>query len=106
MHQHSVDKEVKKKEKSSDWHPSLKKLVRFAASLDGIQPAQVIPLSYRKIINASMVGHAKIELLAQLRALGHKELEWDLPFVNALRHGTFESPRWTPQTISPYYCSG
>jgi hypothetical protein len=49
MHQHSVDKEAKKKEKSEDWHPSLKKLVRFAASLDGLQPAPVIPPSYRTV---------------------------------------------------------
>ena len=75
MHQHSAAKEVEKNKKSEDWHPSLKKLVCFAASLNGIQPAPSIPPSYRKVINASGVGKAEIVLIAQLGALGHKEIE-------------------------------
>lgn len=101
MLQHSVDKEFEKKEKSVDWHPNLKQLVRFAASLDGSIPAQTIPLSYRKIINASTVSQADIELLAQMRASGLEDLEWDLLLVNSLRNGSFEYIKMdTPNNFS------
>ena len=101
MLQHSVDKDLEKKDKSVDWHPNLKKLVRFAASTDGINPAPSIPLSYRKVINASSIGHAKIEMLAQMRESGNEEIEWDLTLVSALRSGLFEYTKMdTPGNLS------
>ena len=104
MHQHSVDKELEKKDKSVDWHPNLKKVVRFAASPDGINPASGIPTSYKKIINASTIGHAEIELVAQMGDLGHDELEWDLALVHSLRNGLLEYNKMdTPDNLTIFH---
>jgi hypothetical protein len=101
MHQHSVKKDLEKKDKSVYWNPNLKKLVCFASSLDGIIPVGGIPLLYKKILNAPTIGHAEIELVAQMRVSRHEEIEWDLAFVNALRNGLFEYTKMdTPNNLS------
>ena len=101
MHQHAVKKDLDKKDKSVDWHPAMKKLVCFASSVDGIIPAGGIPQSYKKIINAPTIGHSEVELAAQMRASGHEEIEWDLPFLNALRNGLLEYDKMdTPSNFS------
>jgi len=101
MHQHSVDKVAEKKDKSIDWHPNLTKMVRFAASPDGINPAPGIPPSYKKIINASLISQAEIEMIAQMRESGNEEIEWDLALVNAIRNGLFEYTKMdTPSNVS------
>ena len=101
MHQHSVEKAAEKKDKSSDWHPNLIKMVRFAASPDGIIPAPSIPPSYKKVINASSIGQAEIEMIAQMRESGNEEIEWDLALVNSLRNGLFEYTKMdTPSNVS------
>jgi hypothetical protein len=47
MHQHTVDKELEKKEKAEKWHQATKKLVLFASSKDGTMPATNISDSFR-----------------------------------------------------------
>ena len=104
MHQHSVDKELEKKDKSVVWHPNLKKVVRYAASPDGINPAPDIPPSYKKVINASTIGHAEIELVTQMRDSGCEELEWDLAFVNSIRNGLLEYNKMdTPDNLTIFH---
>ena len=101
MHQHVIDKDVEKKEKSEKWHQSTKKLVCFAASSDGSTPAMSIPLSFRKLINAETLGNAEVELIAQMRASGHEEVEWDPTLTNSLRHGMLLYTRMeTPSNFS------
>jgi len=89
MHQFSVDKEVDKKDKSERWHPDTRRVVRFAASTDGVLPGLGIPSSYKRIINADTIGNADVELNGQMRSLGNEEVEWDVTFTNTLRNGMF-----------------
>ena len=101
MHQHSVDKEVTKKNKADKWHSSTLKFVRYAASSDGIMPARDIPASYKKVINSETIGNADIELTEQMTILGHEEIEWDVAFTNTIRNEMHLYPKMdTPGGLS------
>lgn len=89
MHQHSVEKELEKKEKAEKWHQATKRVVLFAASKDNTMPEANIPDSFRAIINSLTIGNADNELAAQMRELGHEEVTWYPSFTNALRNGNF-----------------
>ena len=89
MHQHSVERELERKEKSKKWHQATKRVVLFAASKDSTMPEVNIPDSFRAIINSLTVGNADNELAAQMRELGHEEVTWYPSFTNALRNGNF-----------------
>jgi len=71
MHQHAIDKEAEKKEKSEKWHQATKRLVLFASSTDGTMPELKIPDSFRAIINSTTLGNAEVELMTQMRELNH-----------------------------------
>ena len=89
MHQHAVEKAIEKKEKAEKWHQATKRLVLFASSRDGTMPELNIPNSYRNLINSSTLGNAENELIAQMRELGHEEVEWPPALTNSLRNGNF-----------------
>jgi hypothetical protein len=46
MHQHAINKEEEKKEKSKKWHQATKRLVLFASSVDRTMPELNIPDSF------------------------------------------------------------
>lgn len=64
-----------------------KKVILYAASVDGLTPETNIPTTLRAIINARSIGAAeapKTELANQMRIMGLEEVGWHISFAHNL----------------------
>ena len=77
----------KKKDKTKEWHASMKKMILNCASEDGKNPAASIPKSYRDIINCKSIGLALQSIQAGMNQRGHKEVGWPESLGQSLQKG-------------------
>lgn len=90
MHKHTIKKDREKKEKSKDWHEVTKKVILYAASVDGLTPKTNIPTTLQAIINARSIEAAEApntELANQMHIMGLEEVGWHISFTHNLRNG-------------------
>ena len=84
-------KMAQSKDRSNKYHDSLFVMLRNAASIDGIKPADEVPESIMRIFNADSKSKAEQELTNQFEALGH-EVSFAEGLIGALYEGKVNWP--------------
>ena len=75
------------KDRSKKYHESLFVMLKNAASIDGIEPAEEVPDSIMRIFNSESKAKAEQELLTQYEALGHEEVSFAVGLATSLYEG-------------------
>ena len=85
------------KDRSKKYHESLFVMLKNAASIDGIEPAEEVPDSIMRIFNSESKAKAEQELLTQYEALGHEEVSFAVGLATSLYEGKVN---WTNDETS------